>query len=251
MRVGDEEEDNDGDQPHPLEQPVTAAPAPAAAAAAPPPAPAPIPPATGRVDEEKEKEKEVEEEDVNDVDEDDSDTESSSGESDRESTAATVTTSAETTTTVTASASVTTTTTTAVAAARAQTKKKAPPNKKKSNKRPLITAIAQRKSVVNHYDVEAGLKPGEPIPYLLLARAFSIIEGTPQRLVKTEHLANVLRTIIFQTPADLIPALYLIAGKVCNPLSNSSLPPFFSYRPPSLSTVFPPYWHRLVPIILE
>jgi DNA ligase-1 len=66
------------------------------------------------------------------------------------------------------------------------------------------------------YDVVdgAGFKAGEPVPYLSLVRAFIAIESTTLRLAKTEHLANLLRSVVLLTPVDLLPVLYLIAGKV-------------------------------------
>ena len=66
------------------------------------------------------------------------------------------------------------------------------------------------------YDVvaDAGFKKGEDVPYLVLAQTFEKIEGTTLRLEKTEYLANLFRSIIQLTPRDLLPAIYLIIGKV-------------------------------------
>ena len=66
------------------------------------------------------------------------------------------------------------------------------------------------------YDVvkDAGFKAGADVPYLVLAQTFEKIEGTTLRLAKTEYLANLFRSIIQLTPRDLLPAIYLILGKV-------------------------------------
>nr|DAD48810.1 TPA_asm: hypothetical protein HUJ06_018747 [Nelumbo nucifera] len=57
-------------------------------------------------------------------------------------------------------------------------------------------------------------KDGEPVPFLFVARAFDMIANETGRIVITELLCNVFRTIIASTPGDLIPVIYLSANKI-------------------------------------
>ena len=76
--------------------------------------------------------------------------------------------------------------------------------------------------VIIRYDVvaDAGFKAGEEVPYLALAHTFERVESTTQRLAKTEHLANLFRSIVHLSPADLVPTLYLVKGTVAPDFEN-------------------------------
>ncbi|CAM0956691.1 unnamed protein product [Alopecurus aequalis] len=60
-------------------------------------------------------------------------------------------------------------------------------------------------------------KPGEPVPFLFLARALDLISNESGRIIITEILSNVFRTIIATTPEDLLAAVYLSANRIAPP----------------------------------
>ncbi|VAH16775.1 unnamed protein product [Triticum turgidum subsp. durum] len=60
-------------------------------------------------------------------------------------------------------------------------------------------------------------KPGEPVPFLFLARALDLISYESGRIVITEILSNVFRTIIATTPEDLLATVYLSANRIAPP----------------------------------
>uniref|UniRef100_A0A452YKS8 DNA ligase n=1 Tax=Aegilops tauschii subsp. strangulata TaxID=200361 RepID=A0A452YKS8_AEGTS len=60
-------------------------------------------------------------------------------------------------------------------------------------------------------------KPGEPVPFLFLARALDLISNESGRIVITEILSNVFRTIIATTPEDLLATVYLSANRIAPP----------------------------------
>ncbi|XP_058080214.1 DNA ligase 1-like [Magnolia sinica] len=57
-------------------------------------------------------------------------------------------------------------------------------------------------------------KDGDPVPFLFLARALDLIAGESGRIVITEILCNVFRTVIATTPGDLLAVVYLSANKI-------------------------------------
>ncbi|KAH7294025.1 hypothetical protein KP509_28G053000 [Ceratopteris richardii] len=60
-------------------------------------------------------------------------------------------------------------------------------------------------------------KKGEHVPFAFLAHAFDMISCESGRIAMTDILTNVFRTIIFTTPEDLLPTVYLTANKVAPP----------------------------------
>ncbi|XXG59336.1 hypothetical protein AAC387_Pa04g1440 [Persea americana] len=57
-------------------------------------------------------------------------------------------------------------------------------------------------------------KDGEPVPFLFLARALDLIAGESRRIVITEILCNVFRTVMATTPQDLTATVYLSANRI-------------------------------------
>ncbi|KAI3989583.1 hypothetical protein MKX01_036192 [Papaver californicum] len=57
-------------------------------------------------------------------------------------------------------------------------------------------------------------KEGESIPFVFLARAVDLISKESSRIVITDILGNVFRTVIPTTPGDLVSFVYLSAGKI-------------------------------------
>ncbi|CAM8886383.1 unnamed protein product [Rhodiola kirilowii] len=55
---------------------------------------------------------------------------------------------------------------------------------------------------------------GERVPFLFLCLAFDMISNESGRIVMTDIVCNMLRTIIKTTPDDLLAAVYLSANKV-------------------------------------
>ncbi|RCV42376.1 hypothetical protein SETIT_9G212100v2 [Setaria italica] len=60
-------------------------------------------------------------------------------------------------------------------------------------------------------------KPGEPVPFLFLARALDLISNESGRIVITEILSNVFRTVMVTTPDDLLATVYLSANRIAPP----------------------------------
>ncbi|KAL6013374.1 hypothetical protein ACLOJK_003871, partial [Asimina triloba] len=57
-------------------------------------------------------------------------------------------------------------------------------------------------------------KEGQPVPFLFLARALDLISSESGRIVITEILCNVFRTVMATTPGDLVAVVYLSANKI-------------------------------------
>ncbi|KAK7312606.1 hypothetical protein VNO77_36582 [Canavalia gladiata] len=53
-----------------------------------------------------------------------------------------------------------------------------------------------------------------PVPFLFIALAFDMISEESGRIVITDIVCNLLRTVIFATPEDLIPVVYLSANRI-------------------------------------
>lgn len=60
-------------------------------------------------------------------------------------------------------------------------------------------------------------KPTEPVPFLFLAQALDLISNESGRIVITEILSNVFRTVIATTPEDLLATVYLSANRIAPP----------------------------------
>lgn len=60
-------------------------------------------------------------------------------------------------------------------------------------------------------------KPGEPVPFLFLAQALDLISNESGRIVITEILSNVFRTVMATTPDDLLATVYLSANRIAPP----------------------------------
>uniref|UniRef100_H2YDZ0 DNA ligase n=1 Tax=Ciona savignyi TaxID=51511 RepID=H2YDZ0_CIOSA len=63
---------------------------------------------------------------------------------------------------------------------------------------------------INH----ACWKSGQKVPYLALARTFSLIEATSGRLKTIEFLSNFLRSVIALSPNELVTCIYLSLNKL-------------------------------------
>ncbi|XP_020094279.1 DNA ligase 1 [Ananas comosus] len=63
----------------------------------------------------------------------------------------------------------------------------------------------------------ASWKPGDPVPFLFLARALELISNESGRIAITEILSNVFRTVMATTPGDLLPTVYLSANRIAPP----------------------------------
>ena len=57
-------------------------------------------------------------------------------------------------------------------------------------------------------------KPGEPVPYIFLARVFGTIEETSKRLIITERMANAFRSVIATSPKELLSLTCLATNKL-------------------------------------
>ncbi|CAM6116133.1 unnamed protein product [Calypogeia fissa] len=57
-------------------------------------------------------------------------------------------------------------------------------------------------------------KDGEQVPFVFFAKALDLIANESKRLIITEILCNMFRTVIATTPGDLLPVVYLSANKV-------------------------------------
>lgn len=55
---------------------------------------------------------------------------------------------------------------------------------------------------------------GERVPFIFLCLAFDLISNETGRIVITDIVCNMLRTVIDTTPEDLLPFLYLAANKI-------------------------------------
>ncbi|KAJ1694111.1 hypothetical protein LUZ63_010809 [Rhynchospora breviuscula] len=60
-------------------------------------------------------------------------------------------------------------------------------------------------------------KPGEPVPFRFLAYALDLISNESGRIVITEILSNVFRTVMATTPGDLLATVYLAANRIAPP----------------------------------
>jgi len=54
----------------------------------------------------------------------------------------------------------------------------------------------------------------KPVPFLFLCLAFDMINEESGRIVITDIVCNLLRTVIHATPEDLVPVVYLSANRI-------------------------------------
>ncbi|XP_073002061.1 DNA ligase 1-like isoform X2 [Typha latifolia] len=80
-------------------------------------------------------------------------------------------------------------------------------------------AILELKKKGQEFDPKAAAswKPGEPVPFLFLARALELISNESGRIAITDILSNVFRTVIATTPGDLLATVYLSANRIAAP----------------------------------
>lgn len=55
---------------------------------------------------------------------------------------------------------------------------------------------------------------GERVPFIFVALAFDLIAKESGRIVITDIVCNMLRTVMHTTPEDLVPVVYLAANKI-------------------------------------
>lgn len=90
---------------------------------------------------------------------------------------------------------------------------------KETKKRRVINVddsiVELRKKAVK-FDVKkaAYWGEGERVPFLFLVRVFDEISKESGRIVITEIVCNMLRTVIETTPDDLVAVVYLLANRI-------------------------------------
>ncbi|CAN6293142.1 unnamed protein product [Urochloa humidicola] len=100
------------------------------------------------------------------------------------------------------------------------------PDDKKQKPKPIDSSKSEEKNTTlelkkkgSEFDPMAAAywKPGEPVPFLFLARALDLISNESGRIVITEILSNVFRTVMATTPDDLLATVYLAANRIAPP----------------------------------
>ncbi|KAJ3682261.1 hypothetical protein LUZ60_014834 [Juncus effusus] len=92
-------------------------------------------------------------------------------------------------------------------------------------KQPESDPASEKKSIIElkkkgqEFDPKkaAFWKPGEPVPFRFLAFALDLISNESGRIVITDILSNVLRTVMETTPDDLLATVYLSANRIAPP----------------------------------
>ncbi|XP_050367717.1 DNA ligase 1-like [Argentina anserina] len=74
--------------------------------------------------------------------------------------------------------------------------------------------LLKRKASDFDPDAVANWGKGEKVPFMFLALTFHLISKESGRIVITDIVCNMLRTVIHTTPEDLLPAVYLSASKI-------------------------------------
>ncbi|KAJ1376597.1 DNA ligase, ATP-dependent, N-terminal [Sesbania bispinosa] len=103
-----------------------------------------------------------------------------------------------------------------------ETAKAEPPNKisKVSSSREIIAKLKERvprlKKKPSEFDPSSVTcwEKGQPVPFLFLSLAFDMIAEETGRIVITDIVCNLLRTVIHATPEDLVPVVYLSANRI-------------------------------------
>uniref|UniRef100_A0A1J3CQ44 DNA ligase n=1 Tax=Noccaea caerulescens TaxID=107243 RepID=A0A1J3CQ44_NOCCA len=80
----------------------------------------------------------------------------------------------------------------------------------------LKRKIGLLKKKPNDFDPEqvSCWEKGERVPFMFLALAFDLISVESGRIVITDILCNMLRTVIATTPEDLLPTVYLASNEI-------------------------------------
>ncbi|XP_047180600.1 DNA ligase 1 [Vigna umbellata] len=80
----------------------------------------------------------------------------------------------------------------------------------------LKKQVAQLKQKPSSFDPASMIawEKGQPVPFLFLALAFDMISQESGRIVITDIVCNVLRTVMLATPEDLVPVVYLSANRI-------------------------------------
>lgn len=80
----------------------------------------------------------------------------------------------------------------------------------------MKSKIGLLKKKPNDFDPEkvSCWEKGERVPFLFLALAFDLISNESGRIVITDILCNMLRTVIATTPEDLVATVYLAANEI-------------------------------------
>ncbi|XP_019453929.1 PREDICTED: DNA ligase 1-like [Lupinus angustifolius] len=77
----------------------------------------------------------------------------------------------------------------------------------------LAPLLKKKPSEFNPSSV-ATWEKGDPVPFLFLSLAFDMISKETGRILITDIVCNLLRTVIYATPEDLIPVVYLSANRI-------------------------------------
>ncbi|TKY67157.1 DNA ligase 1 [Spatholobus suberectus] len=80
----------------------------------------------------------------------------------------------------------------------------------------LKKLVAQLKKKPSDFDPAsaASWEKGQPVPFLFLCLAFNMISQETGRIVITDIVCNLLRTVMHVTPEDLVPVVYLSANRI-------------------------------------
>ncbi|XP_048444711.1 DNA ligase 1-like [Pyrus x bretschneideri] len=55
---------------------------------------------------------------------------------------------------------------------------------------------------------------GERIPFVFVCLVFDLLDKETGRIVITDIVCNMLRTVMYTTPEDLVPMIYLAANRI-------------------------------------
>ncbi|XP_020859767.1 DNA ligase 1 isoform X1 [Phascolarctos cinereus] len=110
-------------------------------------------------------------------------------------------------------------------AAAKQTPKEAETGKaaEETSRAPLDPATYDPSKSSYHPLDDACWKPGQRVPYLIVARTFEKIEEVSARLRMVETLSNLLRSVTALSPTDLLPILYLSLNQLGPPQQGLEL----------------------------
>ena len=86
---------------------------------------------------------------------------------------------------------------------------------KKPKKVDVEECIGQlRKKAADFNPKTAAYWEDKPVPFLFLVRAFDMISKETGRIVITDIVCNMLRTVMHATPDDLVAVVYLSANRI-------------------------------------
>ncbi|XAR51498.1 DNA ligase (ATP) [Bertholletia excelsa] len=66
-------------------------------------------------------------------------------------------------------------------------------------------------------------KPGQPAPYIHLARTFELVEDEKGKIKAMSMLCNMFRSLLALSPEDVLPAVYLCTNKIAPDHENKEL----------------------------